>query len=84
MNEDDTEGKVTLAADGLVEVGSLVKYVNDADAGGSHTFVIETDTDGSGPGLGGWMTSDVVLNSEIGKPLSIKQLVFNCRDDSIF
>ena len=71
MNEDDTEGKVTLAADGLVEVGSLVKYVDDLDAGGSHTFVIEPDTDGAGTGVGGWVTSDVVLNSEIGKPLSI-------------
>ena len=63
MNEDDTEGKVTLAADGSVEVGSLVQFVDDADAGGSHTFIIELDPDGTGTGVGGWMTSNVALNS---------------------
>ena len=52
----------------------MVQYVNDADAGGSHTFIIELDPDGTGTGVGGWMTSNVALNSEIGKPLSVKRI----------
>ena len=70
VNEDDAEGKVLVSASGA-EVGSLAQYVSDPDASSSHTFVIDVDSDGTGSSVGGWLTTEAVLNSEIGKPLRI-------------
>jgi hypothetical protein len=77
-NEDDPEGKLLLSnnpgspgSPGAVEVGSLSGYVDDPDAGSSFTFVIHPDPDGAGTGAGGWLTTEVTLTSELGKPLRV-------------
>ena len=45
--------------------------MDDPDAGSSFTFIIHPDPDGAGIGTGGWLTTELTLASELGKPLRI-------------
>ena len=71
VNENDNEGVVMNSASGGTAVGSLALQIDDPDLTSTHTFSILPDTDGSGVGLGGWLTTKVLLTSELGKPLRI-------------
>ena len=71
VNENDNEGVVMNSASGGTAVGSLALQIDDPDLTSTHTFSILPDTDGSGVGLGGWLTTQVLLTSELGKPLRI-------------
>ena len=71
VDENDSEGVVMDASHNGSAVGSLSLQVNDPDTSSTHTFSILADPDGSGVGVGGWLTTSVHLNNELGKPLRI-------------
>ncbi len=70
VSEGDTLGRVVQTSGGTDELASLASKVTDPDSGASFTFVLDSSTN-STDDPNGWLTDDVALTNELGKPLRV-------------